>query len=124
MRTFDVEVVLPKSRMIIRHFGLLTTDDCAHMTEEFKRQVAQLGGRPFTVLVDAAQGQTLPPEGRGIIEELQQWADARGLRKSAVVISDPVMGLQYRQMVRRSGIQLGERQFAAMEEAEAYLDSD
>lgn len=124
MHVFDVHVRPDKSRMVIHHYGLFTTDDCAAMAEAFKRQATAFGGRPFTVLVDATRGQTLPPEGRVIIEELQRWALARGLRKSAVVIADPVMGFQYRRMVRESGIAVTEQQFQTWEEAEAYLDAD
>jgi hypothetical protein len=122
MAIYELTLDLSKCRVTIRHFGLFTTDDCIRMVEEFKAQALQLGGRPFTVLVDAREGQTLPPEGRTAIEELQRWAHARGLKRSAIVIKDPVMSLQYRRMVQRSGIQFLEAQFETIEEAEAYLD--
>ena len=124
MNVFLVTVDAEKSRVFIRHDALFNSDDCARMVAAFKRRVPELGGRPFTVLVDASAGQTLPPEGRAMIEELQRWAKLRGLRKSAVVITDPVMSWQYRQMVRRSGIDFLERQFRSREAAEAYLDEE
>lgn len=122
MAVYRVEVQPDKHRIIIRHLGLYSTADCVAVAEEFKRLAATFGGQPFTVLVDAQDGRTLTPDGFRVMEDLQRWARAHGMRKSAVVSTDPVLMLQFRRLGRQSGIYDNERHFAALEEAEAYLD--
>lgn len=122
MATYQVSLDSDRQRVMLRHLGRLTTDDCLRMAEEVRERVRRLAGHPFTVLVLAQEGKALPPEGRRVMEELQQWCRRTGMTRSAVVILDPAMLYQYRRMGRLTGIGATEGYFATQEDAEAFLE--
>ena len=76
----------------------------------------------FTILTDATQIKTLPPEWVETFRQIQEMAGKSGLAASAEVLPpDVITQMQASRVSRSSGMQ--RQGFATKEEAEKWLDS-
>lgn len=83
--------------------------------EEMKKWVeeskAQLDSAPpsFGIFVDMRTLKPLSPQAKAVMEEGQKIYKENGMERSVVILNDPIITLQFKDIARKSGIYQWER---------------
>jgi len=88
--------------------GKVTKADMQPWFEESKMAL-NMCRKPFGVIVDMRSLELLPPEVQAEIVKGQMLYRDSGLQRSAVILNDPILTIQFMRLAKKSGIYKYER---------------
>lgn len=97
--------------------GTVTKEDLEPWFEESKNALIMCK-EPFGVIVDMRNLELLPPAVQAEIVKGQMLYRESGLERSAVILSDPIVTIQFRRLAKKSGIYKYERYIDASSDAQ------
>ncbi|HET9450764.1 MAG TPA: hypothetical protein VFO83_07785 [Aggregicoccus sp.] len=92
--------------------GFLTVPETQAWLAEIKALSAAMPG-PFTMLVDIRTQGAQAPAVAALIQEAMVWVRAHGMKRSAVVLDQPLAHMQITRLARSTGVHVDERYFDA-----------
>lgn len=101
--------------------GYMKIEEAQKYTAELKKAVDMASGG-FTVLFDVINLMVLPREVSDEIATGKEYAVAKGLKKSALVMSSAILKLQVDRVFKKIG-ESEERYFDSISSAEEFLNS-
>ncbi|XXF77084.1 STAS/SEC14 domain-containing protein [Myxococcaceae bacterium GXIMD 01537] len=97
-----------------------TADDVQDYLKRVKEAMESLGGE-WSALVDQAQLRVLPPNIVSVMASLNAYAQLKGMKRSARVVTDAASGLQAWRMTKQAMLNIPARTFESRDEALAWL---
>lgn len=97
--------------------GFIKGDEMTRWLHESERDLAGQVG-PFSVLVDMRELKPLPTDAQQVMEAGQKQYKAKGMRRSAVVLQNPVITMQFKRTAQQTGIYEWERYLDASKTAD------
>jgi len=95
--------------------GSISVAEMKKWKEESAKALATASGS-FGVFVDMRNLNPLPADAQAEMEEGQKQFKAKGMTKSVVVLSSPVVTMQFKRLAKQSGIYAWERYIDASNE--------
>jgi hypothetical protein len=96
--------------------GTVTKADMQRWFEESRKALNECK-KPFGVVIDMRGLELLPPEVQAEIVDGQRLYRNRGLERSAVILRDPIVTIQFMRLAKKSGVYKYERYFDASSDA-------
>jgi hypothetical protein len=96
--------------------GRVTKEDLEPWFEESKKALRTCK-KPFGVIVDMRNVELLAPGVQAEIVKSQILYRDSGLQRSAVILSDPIVTIQFMRLAKKSGVYKYERYIDAMKDA-------
>jgi hypothetical protein len=90
--------------------GFIKADEMLAWVKDAERHLASQIG-PFGVIVDMRELKPLPSDSQTHLQAGQKLFKATGMQRSAVVLHNPVITLQFKRMAQETGIYQWERYF-------------
>ena len=97
-----------------------TAEDVTDYLKRIRETITRLGG-PWSALVDQGQLRVMPPEMVATMASLNAFAQLRGMKRSARVVSDAASGLQAWRMTKQAMLTIPTRTFETRDAALAWL---
>lgn len=97
-----------------------TAEDVQDYLQRVKAAMETLGGS-WSALVDQSQLRMLPPNIIPVMAGLNGYAQLKGMKRSARVVTDPASGLQAWRMTKQAMLSIPARTFETRDEALAWL---
>lgn len=97
-----------------------TAEDVTDYLKRIRETIARMDG-PWSALVDQGQLRVMPPEMVATMASLNAFAQLRGMKRSARVVSDAASGLQAWRMTKQAMLTIPTRTFETREAALAWL---
>jgi hypothetical protein len=97
-----------------------TAEDVTDYLKRIREAIARMGG-PWSALVDQGQLRVMPPEMVATMASLNAFAQLRGMKRSARVVSDAASGLQAWRMTKQAMLTIPTRTFETRDAALAWL---
>lgn len=97
-----------------------TAEDVQDYLKRVKEAMEVLSG-DWSALVDQAQLRVLPPNIIPVMASLNGYAQHKGMKRSARVVTDPASGLQAWRMTKQAMLTIPARTFESRDEALAWL---
>ena len=97
-----------------------TAEDVTDYLKRIRETIARMGG-PWSALVDQGQLRVMPPEMVATMASLNAFAQLRGMKRSARVVSDAASGLQAWRMTKQAMLTIPTRTFETRDAALAWL---
>jgi len=94
--------------------GVVTADEMKQWVQESRKALAT-APKAFTVRVDMRELKPLAPDVQAIMEEGQALYKKGGMTRSAVLLSNALIKLQFERLAKQSGIYEWERYFSEKE---------
>ena len=98
-----------------------TLGDVDTYAREVRARIEALAGRPWSCLVDQRVVGAMAPEAVQVIAELNAYAQATGMVRTARVVGSAVARLQSTRMVREAALRTEFRVFESRDEALTWL---
>jgi hypothetical protein len=114
---------LPHDIIEITYPSEVTPKDVADYVEQLRKDVNARGGAEWSALVDQSRLRVMPASVVGEMARLNAFAQARGMKRSARVVSDPGSGLQAWRMTKNAGLTIPAKTFETRGEALAWLEA-
>jgi hypothetical protein len=97
--------------------GAVTKEDLQPWLEESKKALNTCR-KPFGVIVDMRELELLTPDAQAEIVRGQALYRSSGLQRSAVILSDPIVTIQFMRLAKISGVYKHERFIDASSDAQ------
>ncbi|MGD0989528.1 MAG: hypothetical protein ABR874_17085 [Candidatus Sulfotelmatobacter sp.] len=97
--------------------GIVTQADLLPWFEESKKALSTCK-KPFGVIIDMRGLELLPPEVQAEIVKGQMLYRDGGLERSAVILGDPIVTIQFMRLAKKSGVYEYERYIDASSDAQ------
>ncbi len=88
--------------------GFMTAEEMSQWLAESRKVVPTLGSK-FSVFVDMRTLKPLPAEGQTVMQEGQKLYKQSGMQRSAVILNNKVMTMQFQRIAKETGIYEWER---------------
>lgn len=96
------------SGFILTFEGIIAAEEMGRWLAESRQELATVQA-PYGVIVDMRRLAPLPPEAQKVMIEGQQLYKARGMQRSAVILANTILTLQFKRLAQESGIYAWER---------------
>jgi hypothetical protein len=93
----------------------IKVDEMTKWVEDSKKELATAKG-PFGIFVDMRELKTLTPESTKVMTEGQLLYKEKGLERSAVILENAIVTMQFKRIAKQSGIYAWERYINASAE--------
>lgn len=97
-----------------------TAEDVQDYLKRVKEAMESFGGE-WSALVDQSRLRVLPPNVVSTMASLNAYAQLKGMKRSARVVTDPASGLQAWRMTKQAMLTIPARTFESRDEALAWL---
>ena len=96
--------------------GFIQLAEMQQWANEFGAEVQKLGGAKYGVLVDMTELKPLPKDAQEFMTQGQLAARKGGMERSAVILNDTIVMMQFKRLAQESGIYNWERYFNAKDD--------
>jgi hypothetical protein len=95
--------------------GAMNKEEMEHWQSESRQQLATASA-PFGVVVDMRDLKPLPDDAQAVMVNGQKLYKDAGMQRSAVILANSIVTLQFRRLAKESGIAVWERYIDASSE--------
>ena len=96
--------------------GFIQLSEMKQWANEFGGEVQKLGGAKYGVLVDMRELKPLPKDAQEFMTQGQLAARKGGMERSAIILNDTIVMMQFKRLAYESGIYDWERYFNAKDD--------
>jgi hypothetical protein len=88
--------------------GSINADEMSQWLKDAERQLTSQTGS-FGVMVDMRDLKPLAPDAQAVLQTGQKLFKAKGMQRSAVILQNPIITLQFKRLAQETGISAWER---------------